>query len=58
MTIEEIRKNAPPKATGYYEADNQFWYCYVNRGRVYKLVKYMEFNEGWLKYFKPEIKPL
>lgn len=58
MTIEEIRKGAPTRATGYYEENNSIWYCYVKKGRVIKIVKFMEFSEGWLKYFKHEIKPL
>lgn len=58
MTIEEIRKNKPIKATGYYEENGNLWYCYIKRGRVIKLVQFMEFSEGWLKYFKYEIKPL
>lgn len=58
MTPEQIKANAPLKATGYYKDNSGLWYCYIKRGRVYKVVGYMEFNEGWLKYFKREIMPL
>ena len=58
MTPQQIKDAAPPKATGYYKEKNSIWYCYIKKGRVIKVVGFMEFSEGWLKYFKYEIKPL
>ena len=60
MTIEEIRKNAPPKTTHYYEVGQSIYYAYVKRGRVYRVPTaiWIDCNEGWLKYFRHELKPL
>ena len=60
MTIEEIRKNAPPKTTHYYSIDGLIHYAYIKKGRVYRVPSaiWIDCYEGWLKYFRYELKPL
>ena len=60
MTIDEIRKGAPPKATHYYEINGMLHYALIRKGRVYRIPHsfWIECYEGWLKYFKHELKPL
>lgn len=54
-TLDEIRANKPEGATHYYIGSCGILnYAIIRRGRVYRMPKgvFMQFNEGWLKYFR------